>query len=213
MKLSVIIPAVNEEGCIARSISSALACSPLEILVIDGESKDRTAEISKAMGAQVIKSRVRGRAVQMNLGAHVAKGDVLLFLHADTILPQNYMDAISHAISNHHQWGFFSFGLDAAGLCFRLLEMGVAIRSRIFGLSYGDQAMFVTTDFFKQIGRFNEQTALEDLDFLFRARRMAKPCLLREQILTSARRWQQNGFFRVTLQHQIQLIRFLLGIR
>lgn len=209
MELSVIIPAFNEERYIASSISSALADSPLEVLVIDGGSEDRTVEISMAMGARVIKSQGRGRAIQMNSGARSARGDVFLFLHADTILPQHYADAVFQAITSGKDWGFFDFGLDTPGLRFRFLELCVAFRSRILGLSYGDQGMFVTREFFERLGGFDETTAMEDLDFLLRARRISKPCLVREKVMTSARRWEQDGFWRVTLQNQVKLIRFL----
>ncbi|MEZ0329100.1 MAG: TIGR04283 family arsenosugar biosynthesis glycosyltransferase [Dissulfuribacterales bacterium] len=213
MNLSVIIPAFNEEIYIAKSIASALANSPLEVLVIDGGSGDHTVEISMAMGARVIKSQGRSRAIQMNLGARSARGDVFLFLHADTILPQHYTDAVFQAITSGKYWGFFDFGLDNLCIRFRLLELGVAFRSRILGLSYGDQGMFVTREFFERLGGFDETAAMEDLDFLLRARRISKPCLMRKKIMTSARRWEKDGFWRVTLQNQVKLIRFFLSER
>lgn len=213
MNLSVIIPAVNEEDLITASISSALADAPLEVLVVDGGSVDRTQAIAKTLGAVVFQSPKPGRAIQMNLGARQAKGDVLLFLHADTILPQNYSKSIEQAITSGNNWGFFRFSLNIQSLRFRMLEMCVLLRSWFLGLSYGDQAMFVTKEFFEYIGGFNEKAALEDLDFLLRARRIYRPYLLREQVITSARRWNQHGFWKVTLQNQIKLMQFLLGVK
>lgn len=210
MDLSVIIPAFNEEASIAASISSALAQNPLEVIVVDGGSLDRTRELAMTLGAVVLQSPSRGRAVQMNLGARQAKGDTLLFLHADTILASNYLKSIEQVITSGNQWGFFEFALNDNGLCFRALEIGVKLRSRIFGFSYGDQAMFATREFFERLGGFDEKVTLEDLDFLLRARRICRPCLLKEQAVTSARRWKRHGFWTVTLQHQIRLIQFLL---
>ncbi len=210
MALSVIIPTLNEEDSIAASISSALAGAPLEVLVVDGGSLDRTQVIARAMGATVFQSARPGRAIQMNLGARQAKSNVLLFLHADTILPQNYSNSIAQAIERKKEWGFFKFALNAHSLHFRLLEICVLLRSHIFRLFYGDQAMFVTKEFFEHMGGFHETAALEDLDFLLRGMRVSQPCLLKERVVTSARRWNQHGFWRVTLQNQIKLIRFLL---
>lgn len=213
MNLSVIIPALNEETSITASISSALAEAPMEVLVVDGGSVDRTQTLAKALGAVVLQSPKPGRGIQMNLGARQAKGDVLLFLHADTILPPNYSNSIAQAITYGKDFGFFKFVLNIHDFHFRILETCVQLRSRILGLSYGDQAMFVTKEFFERMNGFDDKATLEDLDFLLRARRISTPCLLQEQVITSARRWERYGFWKVTLQNQIRLIQFLLGVK
>ncbi|NNG02229.1 MAG: DUF2064 domain-containing protein [Desulfobacteraceae bacterium] len=196
--ISVIIPALNEAEGIARTISMA-ADPNAEIIVVDGQSSDHTVAEATAGKARVL-TAPRGRARQLNAGARQARGQVLLFLHADTRLPENYIHWIFDALLDKScVMGAFRFGTDSSRLGMRIIEFAANIRSVIFKLPYGDQAFFMKRSQFERSGGFPEVPIAEDLFF---ARRMAVAGninITAARIITSARRWERVGILRTTL--------------
>ena len=176
MKISVIIPALNEAANIVRAVTSAQEGGADEIIVADGGSGDESCRLAEECGARVI-STPRGRAVQQNAGARAASGDVLLFLHADNWLGKNAIAQIRAAIQRkgNRLCGAFQQKIEASTFIYRLLERGNAERVRWLGLAYGDQAIFVTRDLFNRVGGFLEEPFLEDVLLLQRLRRLTWP--------------------------------------
>jgi len=193
MKLSIIIPTLNEAGMIQQTLSQAVAVGADEIIVVDGESQDATGEIAKRLFCRVIQSPP-GRALQMNTGAKAAQGDVFLFLHADTILPPEAKKVIQAILSDSQVvGGRFDIRLDRAGWIYRLVAFLVNLRSRLTKIATGDQAIFVRRHVFDQIGGFAQIPLMEDVEFSQRLKRHGKIACLRNRVVTSARRWERHG--------------------
>lgn len=184
-KLSVIIPTLNEELYIKRCIDSVKLLNPIEIIVVDGGSNDRTVEIARLGGALVIKSE-KGRGVQLQKGALAAKGDILLFIHADAVIKQkvNFDKIIEAGFGG----GFFKLEFDVDSLPIRLVERFANFRSSFHSLPYGDQAIFVRKDIFLQTGGFKAYPFLEDIDFVIRLRKKARLFCLPYYVTVSSRR-------------------------
>ena len=212
MRISVIIPALNEAANIVRAVTSAQECGADEVVVADGGSRDETCLLAELSGAQVV-SAPCGRAVQQNAGAQVATGDVLLFLHADNWLERDAISQIRSAVDRRKNTlcGAFQQKIEAAPFIYRLLERGNAERVRWLGLPYGDQAIFVTRDLFEQVGGFPEEQFLEDVLLMQRLRRLSWPILLPGIVHVSPRRWEQRGVLRQTLRNWAILASFSLG--
>jgi len=209
--LSVVIPTLNEASRIEEAIRSIGAGSDVEIIVADGGSEDATMEIAGGFGARVV-TAPRGRAAQMNAGAAVARGDVLLFLHADTRLPFGYRAEIDRILAEPNvAGGAFRFALDHVTLSLRLIERGTNFRSRWMQLPYGDQAIFLPRSTFEQLNGFMPWPVMEDFDFVRRLRRRGNVRIADSSVITSARRWTKDGSWRTTMRHQIALIRYTLG--
>ncbi len=197
--LSIIVPAIDEEPIIAAAVKRAWALGPLEVLVVDGGSRDRTAELAEAAGAVVLHS-ARGRGVQQNAGARHARGTTLLFLHADTWLAPQAAGQLEQALLGPGVvWGAFRQQIEAGGRLYRWLEWGNAWRAGVWGRPYGDQGIFVRRAAFEAVGGFPEVQLLEDVILGRALRRLARPVLLPGPIHVSARRWQRRGVLRQTL--------------
>jgi rSAM/selenodomain-associated transferase 2 len=196
--LSVVIPALNEAANIETAIKSA-RCDDSEIIVVDGGSKDRTAACAQAAGARVIPSPT-GRAFQQNRGARKADGKVLLFLHADSRLPDNYcMHLFETLMDSRNVAGAFQFKTDLSNWSMRLIEKAARIRSTWFQMPYGDQGIFLRKDLFDRIGGFTPVPIAEDLFLVRRLARMGRIGLAPAPIVTSGRRWRTIGVWRATL--------------
>lgn len=210
--LSVIIPALNEEAYIGASIESAKKLNPLEIIVVDGGSTDRTKEIAERAGAIVIDSP-RGRGTQMNRGASVAKGDILLFLHADSIIVEDV--DIRDYVGNDYIGGFFKLKFNDSSISIRLVEIFANIRARLFSLPYGDQAIFVKKEVFNEMGGFREYPFLEDLEFVRRLKKYGPLRCLPKKVVVSARRLKKgyplSPIF-VSLRNVLLALLFILGM-
>ena len=198
--LSIIVPVFDEAGCIAASLD---ALAPLrarghELIVVDGGSSDGTADLSRAR-ADAVFDAPRGRARQMNAGAAQARGQVLLFLHADTLLPAQPDAAIARAIDGGALWGRFDVRIAGRSRLFPLIAALMNHRSRWTGIATGDQAMFVERALFERIGGFKELPLMEDIELSRRLRAIGRPACLRERVLTSGRRWERNGVWRTVL--------------
>ncbi|MBU7584509.1 MAG: TIGR04283 family arsenosugar biosynthesis glycosyltransferase [Nostoc sp. TH1S01] len=210
-KVSIIIPTLNEAGNIKGAIASTQSSTNIEVIVVDGGSSDDTIKIAQSSGAKVISSSP-SRAVQMNAGAAVASGEILLFLHADTRLPIEF-DAMIRTVLEQPGIvaGAFDLQIDASALGLRFVELGVKWRSRFLQMPYGDQAIFLTQEVFQQIGGFPELPIMEDFELIQRLKSQGRIVIISTPVVTSARRWLQKGVVKTTLLNQIIIIAYLFG--
>ena len=199
MKLSVVLPVLNEQAGIAEVLSQlrTLLRELDEVIVVDGGSEDDTVEIASAH-ARVITSSP-GRAAQMNAGAAIATGDVLLFLHADTVLPENAISLIETAIDDEHGWGRFDVRLSGSHWAFRFIERMMNLRSCLTSVATGDQAIFVTRASFDAVSGFDAMPLMEDVAISKKLRRRSPAICIDTPLITSSRRWEQHGIFRTVL--------------
>lgn len=198
-QLSIIIPVINEAGQIALKLHALQTLrNRCQLLLVDGGSNDRSAEIAKPLVDQVLHSP-RGRARQMNCGAARAQADVLLFLHADTRLPDNAVNLIMQAAADGYHWGRFDIGFDNPQPIFRLIAFMMNRRSRLTGIATGDQALFITRQAFQAVAGFPDIALMEDIAISTRLKKLGRPCCIDAKVVTSARRWQQQGVFRTIL--------------
>jgi rSAM/selenodomain-associated transferase 2 len=201
LRFSIIMPVVNEEAVLEKHLSHLVSqCShhDCELLIVDGGSTDRTTEIAQRFGTVMISQR--GRAIQMNAGAAAATGEVLLFLHADTLLPDDAFCAIEHALAAQDVvGGAFQICFNCNQWRYRLVAWTTNLRSRIRNIFTGDQAYFIRTSSFNTIGGFPDQPLMEDLEIITRLRNTGKVVLLPQYVTTSARRHEKMGLARSVL--------------
>jgi rSAM/selenodomain-associated transferase 2 len=199
VKLSVILPAWNEASGIGASLAALqpMRATGHELIVIDGGSTDATAMLASVDADRVLNS-ARGRARQMNVGAAEATGDALLFLHADTRLPDNAAALIDTALQQRC-WGRFDVRIEGRPAMLGLIARMMNLRSRLSGIATGDQAMFISRATFEQVGGFPEQALMEDIELSKRLKRLGPPACLRQQVVTSGRRWERHGVWRTML--------------
>ncbi len=200
-RLTVIVPVLNE----VRGIVSALSCLQTlrarghEVIVVDGGSSDGTPDAARPFADRVLNSP-RGRARQMNTGARAARGDVLLFLHADTALPADADRLIVEAFRRSgRMWGRFDVELSPSTPPLRLVAFLMNLRSRLTGIATGDQAMFVRRVPFERIGGFPALALMEDIALSIRLKRESRPVCLRPRAVTSSRKWEREGIVRTVL--------------
>ena len=210
MKLSVIIPALNEAENIGAACLSAAGAH--EVIVADGGSVDGTVELARSLGARVIETE-RGRGAQMDAGAAVATGDAFVFLHADTTLPEGWARAVEAALGrNGVAAGAFCLAIGSPRSWFRFIEAAVSLRCRALGLVYGDQALFASRDAFFRAGGFNRLPLMEDVDCVKRLRRLGGVELLREAVTTSPRRWESRGLLGASVANIAMLLLYHAGV-
>jgi rSAM/selenodomain-associated transferase 2 len=210
--LTIIIPALNEGSVIADLLASLarLRVRGVEVIVVDGGSTDGTAEAAGSGADQVIIAPC-GRARQMNAGAAAAHAPVLLFLHADTQLPENADQLILNGLDAAGlEWGWFDVRIESASRWLHLVASLMNLRSRIAGIATGDQAMFVTRRAFDALGGFPDQALMEDVELSSRLKQRGPPLCLRPPVVTSGRRWSAHGIARtIMLMWWIRLLYFL----
>jgi len=193
-RISIIIPTRNESATIAATLAPLRERDVLELIVVDGGSADETRAVAEPLADRVIES-LAGRARQMNAGAAVARGEILLFLHADTLVPPGFAAAIVAACESGIG-GRFDVALAAKGWRFRIIETAINLRSRSTGLFTGDQGLFIRAEVFRELGGYPDQPLLEDLALARAMKRRGGVVALRERLRTSARRWQRHGTLR-----------------
>jgi rSAM/selenodomain-associated transferase 2 len=212
--ISVIIPTLNEEENIRRCIEGGLkdgcAC---EIIVADGGSTDKTAESAKRYsGVSFIQSR-KGRGIQMNMGASASSGDILLFLHADTVLETGWATEINSVLEDDSiSGGAFTFSIRSQLWKYRLVEAWVKLRCKIFSFPYGDQAIFVRKSAFDLIGGYKSIPLMEDVDFIERLKKLGTIVILNKKAMTSERRWSKKGLIRTAAMNQLIMLLYKFGV-
>ena len=212
MQLSIIIPALDEAAGIVGTLArlQTLRERGHEVIVVDGGSSDATAQLAQPLGDRVLQAE-RGRARQMNAGARSARGDVLVFLHADTSLPPDADRLILGAVERGRCWGRFDVSLDHASWLLNLVAALMNQRSRLTGMCTGDQAIFVTREAFERIGGYPGIALMEDLALSRQLRRLCPPACLRPPVRTSARRWRVHGVWRTIFLMWWLRLRYFLG--
>lgn len=201
--LSVVIPTWREEARVGDAVRSAWTAGADEVIVVDAASDDRTVEVSAAAGARVVSvpADARGRGPQQNAGAAAARGEVLLFLHADSRLPAAAALRVRRALVDRRAvGGRFDVRLDRGGLLLRTVEGMVNWRSRHTGIHTGDQAIFVRRAAFERLGGFERVPLFEDVRFTRRLRRAGRVVAVRDRVTTSARRWVEAGTWSTILR-------------
>jgi rSAM/selenodomain-associated transferase 2 len=211
MKLSIIMPVLDEGEGIAATLDALADLRALgtEVIVVDGGSRDATIQRARLRADRVI-SAPRGRALQMNAGAAKAAGDVLLFLHADTRLPADADHVVLNGLERSGRaWGRFNVRIDGRSPLLFVVGSFMGLRSRLTGIATGDQAIFVRRDAFHAAGGFAEIPLMEDIVLCKRLKRASRPLCLRERVVTSGRRWEKNGVFAtIVLMWRLRLAYF-----
>ncbi len=214
IETSIIIPTFNEEENIGRCLETVVNIPGIEVIVSDGGSTDKTVEMAGGYRDVKVVSSIRGRGAQMNAGASYAHGGILLFLHADSILSREVILKIPYGFKNNViVGGAFKIRLLSDRLSYRLIEAGINFRSRLLKLPYGDQGLFVKRSVFKELGGFGGMAVCEDLDFIWRLKKLGEIAILDEEILSSVRRWENSGILRTSLRNQFLLVSYVLGRR
>ena len=212
MKISVIVPVLDEEKQIATTLEALMALAPREILVVDGGSSDRSREIARRFGVNVI-SAERGRSRQMNRGAAQATGEVLLFLHADTRLPPSALyDIVSALTDRRYVGGRFDVELEGKHWMLPVVARMISQRSRLTKVATGDQALFVRRQVFEQMGGFPDIPLMEDIAFCRRLKLMGRVACLRTRVVTSGRRWESDGVWRTIFRMWTLKLLYLGGV-
>lgn len=209
--ISIIIPVYNEECIINTTLASLPYSDNIEIIVVDGQSEDRTVEFAKQYPVKVIQC-FKNRAIQMNEGARIAKGDIFLFLHSDCLLEDDGLEEISHTLSNGYIGGCLSQRINSNKSIYRFIEASGNIRARLFRVFYGDQAIFVRRDIFFKIGGFDNVSIFEDVLFSKKMKKEGKTKILNKKIFISPRRWEKNGPIKTTFINWILTLGFLLNM-
>ena len=199
--ISIIIPTLNEASQIEACLNNlqSLRQANHEVIVVDGGSIDNTVSLAKPLSDHVLLSKA-GRAIQMNSGARIASGKYLLFLHADTVLPEN-ISALFNPITNKPDiWGHFKVHLTGRAWLFRVIEACMNLRSRLTGIATGDQAIFVEKTLFEKIKGFPEIEIMEDIAISTLLKKISKPVCFSENVISSSRRWESNGIIRTIIK-------------
>lgn len=198
--LSIVIPALNEAAGIEATLRALqpLRARGVELVLADGGSGDGTAALARTW-VDVVADAPRGRAVQMNAGAALARAEVLLFLHADTRLPPLADVLVLQAVASGACWGRFDVRIEGRPWVLRVVATLMNLRSRASGIATGDQAIFVTREAFERVGGFPAQPLMEDVEISRRLKRLGRPACLSAKVCTSGRRWEQRGVWRTIL--------------
>ena len=211
LKISVIVPTLNEAKCLGETLTYIQKLSPHEVIVSDGGSDDGTLEIAAKFTKNVINGPA-GRALQMNAGAGIATGDIFLFLHADSRIESTSYEKMLHSMKNSDEvGGAFSLCIVSNKWSLRLITRLANLRSKYLGMAYGDQAFFVKNKIFQEMNGFAKLPICEDIDFFKRLRNLGPVILLNEQALTSPRRWDKEGIWFTTIKNILIATLFKLG--
>lgn len=214
MKLSIIIPALNEEKQIHACLNGLQPIRERghEVILVDGGSQDQTCKMSNDLVDRVVHARM-GRASQMNTGAKSAGGDIFLFLHADTVLSEDAdYQIIRHIKDPDYYWGRFDIRLSGQHWLFRMIERFMNMRTRLTSINTGDHAIFISKALFNQIGGYEEIPLMEDISLSRKLKCIVKPVNLRQTVITSSRRWETRGIIRTLFTMWYLRLLYFFGI-
>lgn len=211
--ISIIIPVLNEAQIIQSTLQRLKGNPQVEIIVVDGGSQDDTVNLARQLGIKVIVLSGQGRGMQMNAGAAIAQGEILLFLHSDTQLPPNFVELTLETLKIPRVIaGAFELKIDGQDPSLRWIERLVKLRSRLLSLPYGDQAIFLTKQVFEEVGGFSNLPIMEDFELVQCLKRRGKIGIATAAVVTSPRRWQKLGVWQTTLINQLIILGYYLGI-
>lgn len=208
---SLIIPVLNEQAIIVDQLTKLqpLRNEGFEIIVVDGGSEDNTRQLASSLADKVLVTE-KGRAGQMNAGAAYARGEFLVFLHLDSTLPANMVECVDRWHVTAIAWGFFPVRLSGEHPVFRIIERAICLRSEYSRVATGDQVIFLRREFFSAQGGFAAIPLMEDVELCKRLRKVTNPEIEKQPVITSSRRWQENGIIRtVILMWRLRLGYFL----
>lgn len=213
MTVSIIMPVLNEADRLSDSLQALQSFRQQghELIVVDGGSTDDSPAIASRMADIVIDSDA-GRAHQMNIGARLASGNILLFLHADTVFPDAAMQSLSTLVDEKTVWGRFDVCLSGSHWLFRVIEKMMNLRSQATGVVTGDQCVFISRELFQTVGGFPEIALMEDIAMSKQLRRTCRPVCLPETVVTSSRRWESKGIIRTVLLMWALRLGYFLGL-
>jgi rSAM/selenodomain-associated transferase 2 len=212
-RLSIVVPALNEAANIVGALErlQPLRARGHEVIVVDGGSEDGTAKLAQPLADRVLEAP-RGRARQMNAGAEHASGDVLLFLHADTRLPEDADRLIAERLpGTAFAWGRFDVVIEGRHLMLKVIAAAMNLRSRATGVCTGDQGIFVHRELFQRIGGYPPIDLMEDIALTGMLRRRARPICLARRVITSGRRWERRGVWRTMALMWWLRLRYFFG--
>ncbi len=212
MQLSIIMPVLDEGDALADSLAALqdLRAAGHELVLVDGGSRDDSLRLAQGRVDRILHSPP-GRARQMNAGAAAATGEVLLFLHADTRLPATALNDIAQALRTS-VWGRFDVRLSGRAWPLRIIERLMNWRSCLTGMATGDQAIFVRRAVFEQVGGYPDVPLMEDLELSRRLKRLSRPACVRAPVITSSRRWEEQGILRTVLLMWSLRLAWFLGV-
>jgi rSAM/selenodomain-associated transferase 2 len=211
-RISIIVPTLNEQGQLPTTLAHVPLAAGDELIVVDGGSSDGTVAVARQFTSCVLSSPP-GRACQMNLGAAHACGHILLFLHADTLLPPGGLEAIRAAMQSPRTvGGAFRLALVPATPALRAIAWGANIRTRLGRLPYGDQALFVRRALFEELGGYADVPFLEDVKLVQALRRKGPLTVVPQAVQTSGRRWQRDGVLYTTVRNNILMTLYFCGV-
>ena len=201
VELSIIIPTLNEANQIKQCLSRLQTLRQLghEVIIVDGGSTDDTVSLVSHLCDQVCLSQP-SRSIQMNHGVKVATGECFVFLHADTVLPDNILDYFSSINNIKSKWGRFDISLSGRNCLFRIIESCMNSRSSFTGIVTGDQVMFVGDELFTRVGGYPEIALMEDIAISSLLIKFSKPIRIREKVISSSRRWEKNGIVKTIMK-------------
>ncbi len=206
--ISIIIPTFNEGNNIQTCLLALQSTrNQTEIILVDGGSFDDTIEISKPLVDKIIVS-MQGRAKQMNAGARQATGDIMVFLHADTFLPENALALINQT---GQDWGWFDIQLKSSLVMLKVVSTFMNWRSRLTGIATGDQVIFVSKKMFDLVGGYSDMALMEDIDLCIKLKKIHSPSCLNAEVVSSGRRWEQFGVFKTILLMWSIRLRYFFG--
>ena len=213
--ISIVIPTYNESAIIGSTLAklNEITTSQDEIIVVDGSSEDNTREIAREFPNVILIISRRGRASQMNAGAKIAKGEYLLFLHADVQIDEICLSMLKNRIcGNEIQWGWFALTLDSPRFIYRVIEMGANLRNRFTGIPLGDHGIFVKKDMFDIIGGFPEIPIMEDLEFVKKMNIVTNGIEIKSPLKISVRRFEHSGIIRTLSRMWVLRILYYFGV-
>ena len=211
-ELSIIIPCLNEQKGIALFIHELQKLRPqCELILVDGGSGDKTVQIAEPFVDHLIHSPC-GRAQQMNAGAKKASSNVLIFLHADTFLPDDAVSQIQQALQDGYRWGRFDIRLIGGHWFLPVISYFMNLRSALSGITTGDQALFIDKSLFQQVGYYPNIAIMEDIALAKNLKKHGKPFRVYSCVHSSARRWVQSGVYKTILLMWCLRLQYFLGI-